>query len=208
MNASGGKRLLVALNGSPVRGSSVDLLLEQVCAGSREAGGEAEHVRCNDLTVKSCQACGPEPTTGYCIFHDDMDRIYALLERAHAVAVGSPVYFDAVSAQLKLVMDRCNCVTPLARASDGGWTFKPRWARTRRGIFVTACSSRHRYDLAERSVRGYLKWIGAKWEETIVWQHEDNETGSVAGQPELLARARATGRRLIESAPLEMGGEK
>lgn len=208
MNASGGKRLLVALNGSPVRGSSVDLLLEEVCAGTRAAGGEAEHVRCNELTVKSCQACGPEPTTGYCIFHDDMDRIYALLERAHAVAVGSPVYFDAVSAQLKLVMDRCNCVTPLAHASDGGWTFKPRWARTRRGIFVTACSSRHRYDLAERSVRGYLKWIGARWEETIVWQHEDNDTGSVASQPELMARARATGRRLIESAPLEVGGEK
>jgi hypothetical protein len=99
-------------------------------------------------------------------------------------------------------------VTPLARASDGGWTFKPRWARTRRGIFVTACSSRHRYDLAERSVRGYLKWIGAKWEETIVWQHEDNDTGSASGQPELMARARAAGRRLIESAPLEVGGEK
>ena len=112
-------RTLVALNGSPVRGSSIDLLLQAVCAGAEEAGGHSVHVHCNDLNVKPCQACGPEPTTGYCIFHDDMDAIYAALESAHAVAVGSPVYFDGVSAQLKLVMDRCNCVTPLVRLPGG-----------------------------------------------------------------------------------------
>ena len=148
------------------------------------------------------RACGPEPTTGWCIFHDDMDPIYAAIERAHAIVVGSPVYFDTVSAPLKAVMDRCNCVTMLVRVPGGGEAFRPRLARTRRGAFVTACSSAHRYDLAEHSVRGYLKWIGAKWEETIAWQHADNEPGSVAGHPELIERARLLGRRLIESAPL------
>ena len=195
-------RTLVALNGSPLRGSSVDLLLEAVCDGARDGGGDARHVRCAELAVKPCQACGPEPTTGYCIFHDAMDGVYQALESAHAVVVGSPIYFDTVSAQLKLVMDRCNCVTPLVRIADGGYDFRPRWARTRRGAFVTACSSAHRYDLAERSVRGYLKWIGAKWEETLAWQHADNDLGSVASQPELMARARALGRRLIEAPPL------
>ncbi len=194
-------RTLVALNGSPVRGSSVDLLLGAVCAGAEEAGGRALHLYCNQLTVKPCQACGPEPTDGYCVFHDDMDRVYQALEHAHAVAIGSPIYFDTVSAQLKLVMDRCNCVTPLVRLPDGGWDFRPRWARTRRGVFVTACSARHPYELAERSVRGFMKWIGARWEETVAFQHEDNETGSVAARPELIARAHAVGRRLIESGP-------
>jgi len=198
-------RSLVALNGSPVRGSSVDLLLRAVCAGAEEGGGRSHHVYCNDLAVKPCQACGPEPTTGYCIFHDDMDRIYSALESAHAIAVGSPVYFDGVSAQLKLVMDRCNCVTPLVRLPGGGYDFRPRWSRTRRGIFVTACSARHPHELAERSVRGFLKWVGARWEETLAWRHDDNDSGSVAEAPDLLARARALGRRLIESAPLEVG---
>jgi multimeric flavodoxin WrbA len=198
-------RALIALNGSPVRGSSVDLLLGAICAGAEAAGGRSEHHRCNELTVKPCQACGPEPTPDYCIFHDDMDRIYAALESAHAVAVGSPVYFDGVSAQLKLVMDRCNCVTPLVRLEAGGYSFRPHWARTRRGVFVTACSTRHPYELAERSVRGFLKWIGARWEETLVWSHDDNDPGSVASRPDLLARAHAVGRRLIESAPLEVG---
>src|SRR5262252_8494956 len=135
-----GPRALVALNGSPLAGSSVDLLLGAVCAGAEEAGGVSQHIRCGELHVRPCQACGPEPTDGYCIFHDDMDRVYAALESAHAIVVGSPIYFDAVSGPLKLVMDRCNCVTPLVRVPGAGYDFRPHWPRTRRGAFVTACS--------------------------------------------------------------------
>ena len=206
MSRQGGasaRRTLVTLNGSPVIGSSVSRLLAAMCAGALEAGGATRPFDCNTLTVKPCQACGPEPTTGFCIFHDDMDPIYAALQGAHAIAVGSPIYFDAVSAQLKLVMDRCNCITPLVWVPGGGTTFRPLWTRTRRGVFVTALSSRHRYDLAERSVRGFLKWVGARWEETLAWQHEDEDPGSVAARPDLLERARALGHRLITSDPLE-----
>ena len=194
-----GARLLVALDGSALEGSSVHRLLAALCEGAREAGAKAEHVRAYAMTMKPCVACGPDATPGYCIFHDDMDRVYALLERAHAVVVGSPIYFDTVSGPLKVLIDRCNCITPLVTLADGTQDFVPKWTRTRRAAFVTACSSAHRYDLAERSVRGFLKWVGARWEETLAWQHADNELGSVPG--ELLARARALGQRLVESEP-------
>lgn len=196
-------RTLVALNGSPLRGSSIDLLLEAAGEGARSAGGAFHHLRCAELNVKPCQACGPEPTTGYCVFHDDMDEVYAALEAAHAVVVGSPIYFDTVSAQLKLVIDRCNCVTPLVVLPDGSDTFRPKWKRTRRAAFVTACGKHRRHELAERTVRGFLKWVGAKWEETLVFAHDDNDRGSVASDPEMIARARALGARLIRGEPLE-----
>jgi NAD(P)H-dependent FMN reductase len=203
MNTPGGaRRLLVALDGSPLRGSSVDLMLEEACRGAEAAGGAALHLRCAELEVKPCVACGPDATDGYCIFHDGMDAVYAALRDAHAVVVGSPVYFDGVSAQLKLVMDRCNCLTPLVTLPEGGHGFRPLWPRTRRGAFITACSSAHPHELAERSVRGFLKWVGARWEETIAYRHDDVARGSVAGHPELLARARALGHRLIEGPPL------
>lgn len=195
-------RRIAILNGSPVRGSSVDRLLESLADGARAAGGEVGHFRCDELVVRPCTACGPDATPGYCVYHDGMDRVYEALERAHAVVVGSPVYFDTVSGPLKVVMDRCNCVTPLVTLPDGSEAFRPKWARTRRGVFVTACSSAHTHELAERSVRGFLKWVGAKWEETIAWRHPDNAKGSVAGDPALLERARAAGRRLVESGPL------
>lgn len=194
-------RTLVALNGSPVRGGSVDRMLQALLAGAEAAGGRTVHLRCDELDVRPCVACGPEPADGYCVFHDGMDAVYAALEAAHAVAVGSPVWFDGVSSQLKLVIDRCNCVTPLVRLPHGGEACVPRWQRTRRGVFVTACSADHRHDFAERMVRGWMKWTGAKWEETLAWVHADNAVGSVT--PDLLDRARAIGARLIESPPLE-----
>ena len=194
--------LLIALNGSPLRGSNLDLLLDRLCAGFRDGGGEAEQIYCDRLIVKPCQACGPEPTSGYCVFHDDMDLVYDRLHRADALVVGSPIYFDAVSAQLKLVIDRCNCVTPLVRLPDGGYTFRPQWARTRRGVFVTVCAARQRYDMAERCVRGFMKCVGAKWEETLAYVHEDNDLGSVTQDSEWLERACAVGRRLAASPAL------
>ena len=192
-------RLLLALDGAPLQGSSVHKLLSAVCDGARDAGGEAEHVRAYDLAIKPCVACGPDATPGFCIFHDDMDRVYARLERAHAVVVGSPIYFDTVSGPLKLLIDRCNCVTPLVTLSDGTQDCVAKWPRTKRGAFVCANSDQHRHDLAERTVRGFLKWVGARWEETLVWSHPDNDLGTVPDA--LVAQARALGARLVESAP-------
>lgn len=185
-----------------MRGSNLDLLLEALCGGYRTAGGEAAQIYCNDLIVKPCQACGPEPTTGYCVFHDDMDLVYQALERADAVAVGSPIYFDSVSAQLKLVIDRCNCITPLVRQPDGTGTFRPLWKRTRRGVFLTVAGPRQRFDMAERCVRGFMKWVGVKWEETLAYTHHDVDLGQVTNDPSWLESARAIGERLATSPPL------
>ena len=50
-------RVLVALNGSPVRGSSVDLLLGAMLEGAERAGGRGVHFRCQEMVVRPCEAC-------------------------------------------------------------------------------------------------------------------------------------------------------
>jgi len=199
--AGAAPRLLVALDGSALTGSSVHRMLVAACAGARAAGGEAVHFRAYEMHIRPCMACGVNAAIPqYCIYHDDMDHVFAALERAHAVIVGSPVYFDSVSGPLKTLMDRCNCITPLVTLPGGGEDCVPLWKRTRRGAFVTACSTNHRYDLAEQAVRGYCKWIGARWQETVAWQHPDNDKGSV---PEsLIEQSRALGEKLIREQPL------
>ena len=103
-------RSVVALSGSPRPGSNVDLLTEAALLGAREAGASTLHLLAREMRVLPCQACGPDPThgTGYCIYHDDMDRVYEALEHATGILVATPVYFTNVSAQLKAVIDRCN----------------------------------------------------------------------------------------------------
>lgn len=194
-------RLVLILNGSPLADSSVSRMLDALADGVREAGAEPMLVRCHELHVKPCMSCGPDATEGWCIFHDDMDPIYEAIVRAHAVVAGSPIYFDSVSAPLKAVIDRTNCMTPLVRLADGRTDLVAKLARTRRAAFVTSCSAEGRHVTAERVVRGFFKWIGARWERSLVWINADDSHGSV--DRGTLDEARALGRHLAQSAPLE-----
>src|ERR1041385_6237390 len=93
-------RLLVVVDGSPLAGSSVHKLLLAACEGARAAGGEVALHHAYAMHIQPCIACGPNAAVpNYCIFHDAMDAVYAQLERAHAVTVGSPTQFATVRRQ-------------------------------------------------------------------------------------------------------------
>ena len=191
-------RFVVALSGSPRPGSNVDGLVEEALAGAREAGAETLHLAARDLAVLPCQACGPDPVPGGgpCLYHDDMDTVYAALERATGVLVATPVFFSGPSAQLKAVIDRCNCITPAVVAADGSTVFRRRWARTRRGALLVVLGPSDTPEPARLTAKGFLSWIGGRLLETMVVRHADVELGAVARDPARLAQARALGARL------------
>jgi multimeric flavodoxin WrbA len=60
----------------------------------------------SEKQVAPCDACGTCFEVGACVIQDDMQELYAMLDRADAIVFGSPVYFGSVSAQTKAVMDR------------------------------------------------------------------------------------------------------
>jgi multimeric flavodoxin WrbA len=45
-----------------------------------------------------------------CVFKDDMNPLYHLLEEAKAYVIATPVYNGNVSGQLKTIMDRCRAL--------------------------------------------------------------------------------------------------
>jgi len=103
---------ICGLVGSPKKNGNVDLLVSQVLKGAMSQGAKMQKIYLNDLHVKPCQSCGVDPHPKYCLFDDDMQLIYNALESNDVIVLGSPVYFDTVSAQVKLVIDRCNCLMP------------------------------------------------------------------------------------------------
>ncbi len=197
---------VVALSGSPRAGSNVDMLVEAALLGAAEAGADTLHLAARDLSFRMCQACGPDPVEdgGDCIFHDDMDRVYAALARATGVLVATPVFFSGVSAQLKAVIDRCNCVTPVVVGEDGAAVFRRRRARTRRGAAIIVLGPTDTEEPSRLTARGFLSWIGSRLLETMVWRHGDVEVGAVARDANALAEARALGTRLA-GPPLDPG---
>ncbi len=97
---------ILGIVGSPRKNGNTEILMNEVLKVCREAGFETEMFRMSEKSVAPCDACGICFEAGACIVQDEMQELYAMLERADAVIFGSPVYFGTVSAQMKAVMDR------------------------------------------------------------------------------------------------------
>ncbi len=97
---------ILGITGSPRKNGNTEILMSEVLKVGREAGFDTEMFRMSEKSVAPCDACGVCFEAGACIVQDDMQELYAMLERADAVIFGSPVYFGTVSAQMKAVMDR------------------------------------------------------------------------------------------------------
>lgn len=103
----GEKKVLTLLLGSPRAGGNSEKLADALAAGAEEKGWEVRRVRLAAMTLRGCADCrkcwsGGRP----CVQNDDMDRIYADVEAADAVAFVSPVYYYSWSAQIKPAWDR------------------------------------------------------------------------------------------------------
>lgn len=101
---------IVALNGSPRKGGNTDLLIGEFLAGAREAGAEGEVVYLDDLTIRPAAELGDVQKERVDLRADDdcrsvLDKVIA----ADIVVIGSPVYWQGVTAQLKCFIDRFSC---------------------------------------------------------------------------------------------------
>jgi multimeric flavodoxin WrbA len=97
---------VLGIVGSPRKNGNTEILMQEVLKAAREAGCETELFLLSQKQVAPCDACGTCFEVGSCVIQDDMQELYAMMERAQAIVFGSPVYFGSVSAQMKAVMDR------------------------------------------------------------------------------------------------------
>lgn len=100
-----GARVL-ALTGSPRKGSNTDTLVASVMKGVAQTGGQGETIRLADLVIGPCIDCGGCHKTGRCVIKDDMQGLYDKILAAQVIILGSPIYFYGLSAQTKAFIDR------------------------------------------------------------------------------------------------------
>jgi multimeric flavodoxin WrbA len=78
--------------------------------GARQAGGQAEEIRLNDLQVGMCHACddgwGTCRTKHGCQVSDDFQALHARTLKADAVVLVTPVYWGEMSESAKAFTDR------------------------------------------------------------------------------------------------------
>ncbi len=186
---------------SPIRGGSVDLLVDQVLAGAASTGADVEKVFLNDLTIRPCQSCGIDNSAGRCRIEDDMRRLERLLLESDLLVLGTPVYFDTVSAQMKLMIDRSNCMTPLLSQPVGPPAFVRRTPSSKQAILVAVAGSGQQFRTLRVTVKGFLAWVGAELVDEILYAHDSNAVGAAREDSEVMRRAFAAGARAAAPRP-------
>lgn len=155
-------------------------------------------VHLNELDIVPCQACGEAPSPKFCFFDDDMTRLYRRIEQCDCLLFGSPVYFDAVSAQAKSFIDRCNCMRPPDYDNSvPGHDFVKLLSRSCPGAIVLVGGDQAWFEGARRCIAGFFKWIGVTNEAVLKFSTTDfNRVGEVVDHPETLTEADQIGRKL------------
>lgn len=97
---------VLILKSSPRNLGNSATLAEQVAAGVRAAGGQAESIFLSGLDIRPCDGCDFCKENDGCIVLDDMQKLYPKLLAADAILLASPIYWFTFNAQLKLCIDR------------------------------------------------------------------------------------------------------
>ncbi|MFH1401782.1 MAG: flavodoxin family protein [Parcubacteria group bacterium] len=94
---------VLGISGSP-RKKGTNFMVKTVLEAM---GCDYELINLKDKNIKPCTACRGCYKTHECIIKDDMQDIYDKLRSANIIVLGSPTYFDNVTAQMKAFIDRC-----------------------------------------------------------------------------------------------------
>ena len=112
-----GKQILI-LNGSPRVKGNTAALCRAFAHGAESAGHSVNQFDLQKLHLHPCLGCngGGKDVQHPCVQRDDMDQLYAAFLAADVIVLASPMYYWAISAQLKMALDRFYALFEL----DGG----------------------------------------------------------------------------------------
>lgn len=189
---------VLALNGSPRKGGNTEILLEETIKGVREQGGEVKLYNLNTLRLTPCQDCGGCDDSGLCVLKDDMQTIYEDIRTADRIIAASPIFFYSVSAQLKIVIDRCQAF----------WTEKYLHKRPiqpgphgRKGLLLLVAGMKRAdkievFSCAETVTKAFFRTVSVPEHVTLAYDDVDDK-GAIRKHPTALKEAFEAGKKLV-----------
>ncbi|UCC58231.1 MAG: flavodoxin family protein [Candidatus Bathyarchaeum sp.] len=98
---------ILALIGSPRRGSNTDTLVVHILRGSETNGHTSEKLYLYDYSISPCIDCrNCKKGNHLCSLNDGMQKIYPKLEASDLIIFGTPLYWYGPTGKMKLLLDR------------------------------------------------------------------------------------------------------
>jgi multimeric flavodoxin WrbA len=98
---------ILALVGSPRKGSNTDILIEQTLKGVTFRGHSFEKIYLYQYEISPCIDCRKcKKGDCVCFINDGMQQIYPKMNEADLIIFGTPNYWYGPTAKMKLLIDR------------------------------------------------------------------------------------------------------
>lgn len=97
---------IVFVNGSPRHEGNTGTMLRTLAKKAKERGAEVTYYELVDMDVQDCDGCYRCSVDDKCVKDDDMNEVYALIQDADVLVIGSPIYMGAETGITKCFVDR------------------------------------------------------------------------------------------------------
>ena len=125
---------------SPRKNKNSDTLVQKVLDGCQGQGALIDKIYLNDLEISPCKAHKIQDGKG-CVVHDGMDQIYKVFEDTDGLVLGTPVYYNSVAAQMKLMIDRSYCLAMAENVGPGKRRYVTKVKKNKKGVVVSVGGS-------------------------------------------------------------------
>ena len=131
---------ITGIVGSPRLKKNTDALVQQALDGCRSKGALIETIYLNKLEIKPCQAHKVQDGKG-CIIRDGMDAVYEIFEASDGLVLGTPVFYNSVSSQMKLMIDRSYCLAKAVSIGPGKHKYVTTVKKRKKGVVISVGGS-------------------------------------------------------------------
>lgn len=191
-------RRITAIYGSPRRKGNTARLLDQAVAGAREAGAEVETIVLRDLKLSPCLEIYSCTHAGECRIQDDFQGVRERVLGSGGLILASPIFYYAVTAHTKILMDRFHSLWVKKNWSDQRPA--PFATARRKGVFISAGATRGKrlFEGTLLSVRYFFDTLDADLCKTLLYRGLEYED-DILKHPEYLLEAHRAGKELAEA---------
>ena len=154
---------ILAIVGSFRKGGNTDLITDRILAGASSKGARTEKIYVDDLRFSSCQGCYQCKPEGICQQHDDVLKIRNKIEEADGVIVGSPIYGNYMTGQLKLLLDRLMGVLNrrIFIPGEKKFTSVTRLVEKKRNVFIVLVAGAPNEDCGDDTLKLLRRMTGS-----------------------------------------------
>ncbi len=188
---------VIAFQGSPRIQGNTEILLNETIKGINEAGFEVRLFNLNLMNIKPCQDCDGCVRSGKCIINDDMTEIYDAIREADRIILASPIFFFGLSAQAKIMIDRCQsfwCEKYLLNKPI------PAGQHGRKGLLLLVGGMKKEIGIqcAEATAKAFFRTISVPEHEVVSFLGVDSK-GAILEVPDFQKRIEDAVRRLLQT---------